>query len=259
MLERRQIEEFFQLGFTVVPDLFNPEEVREMIAAFDRLEQTARALRRSQGCRGSEFVLGQGLDGETAIQRIVWCGAAEPVLSDYGEDSRLLKMAALLLGSWEMHQLINQAHFKLPGDGVQFPWHQDSSHRRFGQNDWTDLNGTGSYVQTVLALDDVTEDNGPLQLIRGSCKLGHLALPQDGTLPPGLLENAKTVTATMRAGSVLLFGPYTIHRSFPNESTDPRRVFINGYAYPGANSRVYPGVGAGRIVRAIRPKRQRRA
>ena len=51
------------------------------------------------------------------------------------------------------------------------------------------------------------------------------------------------------AGGVLLFGPYVFHRSRPNRSRRPRRVFINGFAYPGANARVYPGRGAGRLVR----------
>ena len=54
--------------------------------------------------------------------------------------------------------------------------------------------------------------------------------------------------ATMRAGSVLLFGPYAVHGSLPNTSPRPRRTFINGYAYPGANARVYPGAGAGRLL-----------
>jgi hypothetical protein len=52
----------------------------------------------------------------------------------------------------------------------------------------------------------------------------------------------------MRAGSVLVFGPFTVHRSLPNRSRTPRRIFINGYAYPGANARVYPGDGAGRTL-----------
>jgi hypothetical protein len=52
----------------------------------------------------------------------------------------------------------------------------------------------------------------------------------------------------MAAGGVLLFGPYTFHRSLPNRSSRPRRVFINGYAAPGANRRVYPGEGAGRLL-----------
>ena len=48
---------------------------------------------------------------------------------------------------------------------------------------------------------------------------------------------------------VVMFGPYTVHCSQPNVSEHPRRVFINGFAYPGANTRLYPGRGAGRLVR----------
>ena len=157
-------------------------------------------------------------------------------------------MAAQLLGSRGMNQLINQAHFKQPGDGVAFPWHQDSTHRRYGRGEWKDANGQGSYVQTVAAIDDVTLENGPLEFIPGSCRLGHAGLPE-GELPAGA-DARQARPATMQAGSVLLFGPYTFHRSRPNASDGPRRVFINGFAYPGANGRIYPGRGAGRFLRA---------
>lgn len=251
-LRSAQVEAFFARGFVVEPDVFGPDEVDAMRAAFDRLEAAARGLGETQTHRGAQFVvdrIGEGADAGVRIHRIVWCGAAEPVLSEYGKDPRLLAMASELLGSTAMSQLINQAHFKIPGDGVEFPWHQDSTHRRFGQGEWIDVNEKGSYVQTVVALDDVTEENGPLLFIPGSCTLGHLDLPADGTLPPAVADPKTAVAATMSAGSVLLFGPYTIHSSRPNRSDRRRRAFINGFAYPGANSRVYPGEGAGRVVR----------
>jgi ectoine hydroxylase-related dioxygenase (phytanoyl-CoA dioxygenase family) len=243
-----QVETFFERGFLVVPGVFAEGEIAEMRRAFSRLQQTAEYLGESRMFRGSQFVIERAGGGQVRIQRIVWCGAAEPVLSTYGRDPRLLELASRILGSREMNQLINQAHFKLPGDGVAFPWHQDSTHRRFGRGEWRDLNGKGSYVQTVTAIDDVCRDNGPLELIPGSNRLGHLGLSEEEPLPPGLL-NRETVAATMRAGDVLLFGPYTLHRSRPNVSNRPRRVLINGFAYPGANSRVYPGEGAGRLLR----------
>jgi ectoine hydroxylase-related dioxygenase (phytanoyl-CoA dioxygenase family) len=204
--------------------------------------------------RGSLFVLADptGVAGDpppVRIQRIVWCGAAEPILSEYGRDPRLVGMASQLLGSESMSQLINQAHFKIPGDGVEFPWHQDSTHRRYGRECWNDVNGRGSYVQTVVAVDPVTEENGPLQFIPGSCRLGHAGLPE-GQLPTGRVDPRTAVSATMSAGSVVLFGPYTYHRSTPNRSQQPRRVFLNGFAHPGANTRIYPGDGAGRVVGA---------
>jgi ectoine hydroxylase-related dioxygenase (phytanoyl-CoA dioxygenase family) len=248
-LTSRQLEKFFSVGYVVRRDVFAPSEVHELRRAFERLERAAYRLRETCMHRGSLFVLSPIADDRVpvSIQRIVWCGAAEPKLSEFGSDPRLLSMASQILGSKRMNQLINQAHFKIPGDGVEFPWHQDSTHRRYGHGCWNDANGRGSYVQTVIAVDHVTEDNGPLQLIPGSCKLGHLGLPE-GQLPTDRLDPRAAVSATMRAGSVLLFGPYTFHRSTPNRSHRPRRIFLNGFAYPGANTRTYPGEGAGRVV-----------
>ena len=245
-----QVDEFYERGFFVQEDVFGRGELASMREAFDRLERIACQFSEPTIYRGAHFVVNRVPHGEgtrARIDRIVWCGAAEPILSSFGRDPRLVSMAARLLGSDGMEQLINQAHFKLPGDGVSFPWHQDSSHRRYGQSEWNDVNGRGSYVQTVIALDEVTEDNGPIELIPGSCLKGHLDLPKNGELPVDV-DAGRAVAATMRAGSVLVFGPFTVHRSLPNRSRTPRRIFINGYAYPGANSRVYPCEGAGRTL-----------
>jgi ectoine hydroxylase-related dioxygenase (phytanoyl-CoA dioxygenase family) len=250
MLSPEQVRAFYDVGWVLVPAVFTPAEVQRMRGAFERLEHAALALGASGMHGGSQFVLSQAATGAVRIDRVVWCGAVEPELERLGADGRLLAMAAELLGSRRMTQLINQAHFKLPGDGVDFPWHQDSSHRRYGGAEWRDVNGRGSYVQTLTAIDDVTTDNGPLELIPGSCRLGHVGLPE-GELPPDL-DPRDAVAATMEAGGVLLFGPYTFHRSLPNDSARPRRVFINGFASPGANARVYPGCGMGKSVEAPR-------
>ncbi len=255
-LSRAQVAQFFEVGFVVQPGVFSADEVEQMGAAFERLRHTAYGLRGTCDHAGARFVL-RALDETPAdtpavrIDRIVWCGAAEPVLSAFGCDQRLLAMAACLLGATEMNQLINQAHFKYPGDGLEFPWHQDSTHRRYGGSEWRDVNGWGSYVQTVTALDEVCEDSGPLQFIPRSCGLGHVPAPAgvDDWLPITRLDPGTALTVTMQPGSVLLFGPYVFHRSLPNRSHRPRRIFINGFAYPGANSRIYPGTGAGRLVR----------
>jgi ectoine hydroxylase-related dioxygenase (phytanoyl-CoA dioxygenase family) len=232
-----------RMGFLVLPDQFGTKALREMRAAFERLEKTARFLGNASTYRGAKFVLDRRKN-RTIIQRIVWCGAVEPILLRYGQDPRLLTPVSQLLDSPEMMHLINQAHFKLPGDNVSFPWHQDSSHRRYG-TEWNDVGHNGSFVQTAIALDDHTEDNGPMAFIPGSSRYGHLGLERPGTRIEDHLDPATKVTVTMRAGSVLLFGPYVVHASQPNHSLTPRRTLINGFAYPGANTRQYPGCGLG--------------
>ena len=250
MLDRAQQQQFFDVGYVVVPAVFGRAELTRMREAFERLRVAAEELPETGMYRGSQFVLSRA-NGRLRIDRVVWCGAAEPVLSELGSDARLVGPASQLLGSSEMHQLINQAHFKLAGDGVEFPWHQDSVHRRHGSADWRDVNGRGSYVQTFTAVDDMTPENGPIEFIPGSCALGHVEPPADppGWLPLDRLDPGRAVSVTAEAGGVVFFGPYVYHRSLPNRSDRPRRAFVNGFAHPGANSRKYPGEGAGRLLR----------
>lgn len=253
-LERRLIRDFYDVGFFVLSGVFDLEEVEAMREAFVRLHDTAQELGDSGLVKGAQFVVEPRDAGDTyaervKIHRICWCGAAEPILMEAGRDPRMLSVVREILESEEADHLINQAHFKMPGDGVSFPWHQDSVHRRYGTPLWTDVNGKGSYVQALLALDEVTEENGPLYFVPGSSKLGHLEAlahrkqaEQAGGFP---FDPSTAVPALMTPGSVVFFGPYTIHGSWPNRSTQPRRVLINGYASPGANRRTYPGEGAG--------------
>ena len=265
-LTNKQKDSFFQTGFFILPFVFNSDEISDMKNSFQALQKTAFSLANLHLERlkkqketyimhqGSQFVLGQiqrgTHSGQPAIRRVSWCGAAEPTLLRYGKDPRLLSVASQLLGSKKMSQLINQAHFKLPGDEVFFEWHQDSTHRGYGGKHWQDINGQGSYVQTLIALDEITSTNGPVCFIPNSVKLGHLDLPENlnNCLATGKIRLEDAIPIEMQEGSLAVFHPYVIHGSEPNHSKETRQAFINGYAYPGANARKYPGEGAGRIV-----------
>ena len=248
--------EFESEGWVVVRAFFGLADIAPWRAACDRLLGDAQALHAAGRTgmvmhKGSQFVLGAGPevhgDGpDVRIDRVVWAGAAEPVLLEPASDPRLLAVVAAVLGVGRVQQLINQVHFKLPGDGVEFPWHQDSAHRRYGTPEWTDVTGRGSYVQVVTLLDECGLDNGPLLFVRGSCRHGHVEPDADGELPAALRRPEDVIAVTGMPGDLVLFGPYTVHGSSRNTSQRPRRVLIHGYAAAGANTRVYPGVGSGR-------------
>jgi ectoine hydroxylase len=258
-LSLRQQQAFFDTGWIVLPSVFTATEMARAQAAFERLGERAQRLRETQSYAGSYFVLQAPEQGEVVIQRVVWAGGCEPDLLELSADPRLVQPALQLLGSDRCEQLLCQAHFKMPGDGVSFDWHQDIQHRDKGPGTWRDINGRGSYVQTITLIDDMTEDNGPLQFIPRSAVRGDAegrifgshydygAPMQDDSVAPDIDVSA-AVTITGESGSVLLFGPYAVHGSTANTSTQSRRVLINGYAYPGANGRVYPGEGSGRVL-----------
>jgi len=254
MLTTEQVREFEDVGLIVLPSLFESAEVERMRSCFDELERMAAGMRETGLLNGSHFVLGNK-NGEQVIKRVVWAGGSQPYLLKIGEDARLTVPASQLLGSQSLEQLLSQAHFKRPHDGVIFGWHQDIQHRDKGNGTWADVNGKGSFVQTLIALDDMAPDSGPLRFIPGSGRWGRVDFgdhdydkPNYQTKTPPEFREEDAVTVTVRAGDTLFFGPYTAHASFENLSGSYRRVLINGYAYPGANSRVYPGDGAGRTL-----------
>lgn len=241
---------FAREGFCILRGLWSAEEVRAAAVAFDSLLTIGRSLaaeaEEGQVDRdGSRFVL----DPEPfALRRVVWCGGAAPDLARYGADERFVGLAAHVLGARPVVQLIQQAHYKLPGDGVDFAWHQDASNRRYGSDRFHDVNGRGSFVQIVVAVDPMTPSNGPLQMLPGSHRQGFVADPETGRLPASATVG-EPVTVELEPGDAAVFGPFVVHGSGPNQGAVARRLFLQGYTLPGANRRTYPGCGTG-VTRA---------
>jgi hypothetical protein len=251
-----EIHDYFGVGWIVRRALFAEKEVARIIDCFDELEDTANGLTETGPHRGSHFVLGDK-GGERIIERVVWAGGCQRYLLEIGSDPRLTAPCSQLLHSESMDHLLSQAHFKRPRDGVSFDWHQDIQHRDKGNGTWTDIDGYGSFVQTVIVLDEMTPDSGPLLFVAGSSKWGRIDFGTPGRQgrpqgPPARFREKDVVTIAAQPGDTLFFGPYTVHASFENTSNRYRRILINGYASPGANHRVYPGEGSGRRLIAAR-------
>ena len=253
-LSSEETRTFHDSGVVVKRSLFREDEVLAARAALERLFATAQTLPATGDHDGAFFVLGNPSDGHgpVVVHRVVWAGGAEPVLLRLSEDPRLVEPALALLGTPSCEQLLCQAHYKMPNDGVAFDWHQDIQHRDKGGDTWRDVNGRGSFVQTILLVDAMTEENGPLEFV----PMDAVAVDTSRRLVKGSVDAARAASVTGRAGDVLFFGPYAVHGSMPNVSSKPRRVLINGYAAPGANKRFYPGRGACRVLPAASPMRK---
>lgn len=226
-------------GYSVLSGVFTGQEVSLMQEAFCALESAATTVDSTTEKNGAVFIV----EGRR-IDRVCWCGAFAPYLLEIGRDQRLLNIVREILGSDSCDHLINQAHFKLPNDGVDFPWHQDSQYRRYGTELWNDRNGRGSFVQIYIAVDPATIENGCLYVFPESHTKGHLGLDTRTLTEIGYAAES-AVPVLLEAGDIVIFGPYLIHGSSANTSSGPRRALINGYAYPGANRREYPGAAAG--------------
>lgn len=256
-----EVRDYFEVGWITRRALFCADEVARMKTCFDALEGMASQLEETGLHDGSYFVFGENSAGRI-LKRVVWAGGSQRYLLEIGNDPRLTVPSAQLLSGDAMDHLLSQAHFKRPRDGVVFDWHQDIQHRDKGEGTWTDVNGSGSFVQTLIVLDEMTPDSGPIRFMPGSSKWGRVDFgahsyddPYEPSKRPPQFREEDVVTIEADPGDALFFGPYTAHASFENTSARYRRVLINGYASPGANHRDYPGGGAGRrlVAPTMRP------
>ena len=60
-------------------------------------------------------------------------------LIELSRQEKIKAIAFKLLESQSADHLINQAHYKIPGDRVAFPWHQDIQNRRNFDPKWEDI------------------------------------------------------------------------------------------------------------------------
>ncbi|HSX20992.1 MAG TPA: phytanoyl-CoA dioxygenase family protein [Gammaproteobacteria bacterium] len=254
VLTQSQLNEYNAEGLLVIRGFFTQEEVAQVSQIADRLQKEAEVLSLGQTGKvmhkGTQFVIDRN-NNKLQIHRIVWAGAAEPQLLKLARQPKLLVPVAQILESDQADQLINQLHYKLPNDGVKFAWHQDVKNRRTFDPKWEDLNHKGSFVQTIIAIDANTAQNGGMYYVPKSHMRGDLFL--DKITDPEELNRVgeldKAVPLLLNSGDIVFMHPYLVHGSEPNESTKPRRIFINGFSYPGANKQPYPGEGsAQRIV-----------
>ncbi len=259
-----QLDFYSENGYVIVQNLFSAEQIQEMSKLANEIAEESKEFpaepenESDYSLNGAYVVLAKHNKSQSAINRVVWAAAAKPEFLRFGRSNNLLEPVSQLLYSDEADHLINQIHYKSPGDGVEFPWHQDEQNRRRFDPDWKDVNLKGSFVQTLTAIDPCTLHNGPLNVLPGSHHWGYLNF--GGFLQPKELQdhlhskkipvevNEKQIPLLMNPGDVAFMHPCLVHGSWPNKSSQSRRMFINGFSFPGANNKDYPGVGSSKRI-----------
>lgn len=265
-LSDHQINSFEKDGYLIVNKLLNDKSLNLLDkSSAEVLNEVKQEIKDKKiknldnlriDYKGSSVMLGENNKGKAVIKLISWVGSAKSDFLDIGQSEQLLVPLAQLLGTYELDHIINQLHPKEKNDGMVFEIHQDYENRISFDPDWEDINGRGSFVQMLIAIDENTEDNGPLKIIPmvKNEKLYNFNLmtydEKQKTLQKLIMERGikEPVTITLKPGDAILFHPMLIHFSEPNNSMKNRRVFINSCSYPGANKKSYPGKGSGQRV-----------
>jgi ectoine hydroxylase-related dioxygenase (phytanoyl-CoA dioxygenase family) len=176
-----------------------------------------------------------------------WYAWVSPLFERMRRDPRVLAVMEPLLGR-DIKQVAQQLHWKPPGTASRngYRFHQDMRFRE-RKDVFRDL--TGSYINTGLAIDRATVENGCLQVFPGSHKLGYLGLSDDGsgTIMKGLtqdeelraagLDPARRVHLEMEPGDMALWGLLMVHGSSQNDSANDRAFAIQSYVRADTSER----------------------
>jgi hypothetical protein len=122
----------------------------------------------------------------------------------------------------------SQLTFKMRGNTMPFPWHQDNG---YGELD------PYNAITTLTALDDTDRENGCLWVLPGSHKGGQITCTRSNEDREVLraveqeVDETNAIPIPMKAGECLIFHCHMMHRSEGNLSTDrDRRVLFLRYA-----------------------------
>ncbi|MEM7734689.1 MAG: phytanoyl-CoA dioxygenase family protein [Deinococcota bacterium] len=212
-------------GYLVVPDALSENELEEL-----RVEATSIC----RGERGEVKGFTEGVLGESEEEtlRRYLCIHFPNKISDtmhrYLGTSKMVEILTEIIGP-NVKCMQSMLFIKATGKPGQ-AWHQDEDFIPTRDN---------SLVGGWIAMDDATIENGCLWVIPGSHKPGVLwpMEQQQDTRFDCTDESigfpytdADAIPVEVKAGSIVFFNGYLLHRSFPNRAQSGyRRVLVNHY------------------------------
>ena len=259
-LTEQEIETFRRDGILLMEDAVTPAQLAGLRRDFDAWVEESRDHAAAYGEMTDgrpRFDLEPGHSAERpALRRAAAPTDISAAYLEVATDSRMTDGAADLIGpDLRLHHC--KVNSKLPGAATQVKWHQDFL---FDPHSNTDM------VTALLMIDEVTEENGPLEVVPGSHAGPLLSLWHDGVFTGAVADDqaaalaGRTVSCTGPAGAVCFMHGCLLHGSAANASARPRTLFITVYtaadAIPLAPNPV-PGLHSGLLVRGTEPNRIR--
>ena len=141
----------------------------------------------------------------------------------------LVDAMELLLGD-EVYHYHHKMILKEPRTGGAWTWHQDYGYWYNNGCLFPDM------ASCMFAVDEATKENGCLQVLKSSHRMGRIDHLKRGDQTGADMERVEEalkrlelVHVEMKSGSAVLFHGNTLHRSDQNRSERPRWAFICCY------------------------------
>ena len=229
MLTDEQVGTFRRDGVLTVPNAVTPDQLAALRADMDRWVEESRAHtgpygEMIDGRPRFDVQPGHSKD-RPALRRVSAPTEVSAAHREVMANSAMVDMVADLIGpDVRLHH--TKVNTKLPGAATEVQWHQDFP---FTPHSNADL------ITALLMVDEVTVENGPLEVVPGSHNGPIHSLWHDGIFTGSICPDAvaamrdAAVSCTGSAGSVCLMHTRLAHASAPNRSDRSRTLFICVY------------------------------
>lgn len=230
-----QIESFQRDGYLLLENIIPPQTLAQLSSEFEQWKDESRAHTKPYGTtydNRARFDVEPGHSAEKpALRRIASPVEISDTYLDFMRDNKALDALTSLFGP-NIRFENAKINSKQPGASTQVKFHQDFLFEPHSNDD----------MMTVLFfIDEVTEENGPLEIVPGTHKGPLYEHWHDGVYTGAVSEE---IMAEMRplatpcfgaAGSACLMHSRLLHGSAPNVSTKPRTLLIIEYTAEDAH------------------------
>jgi len=207
------------------------ELVRQLYAA-SRGKKRALGSYMFEAAYDIETIIKWEPDAPSVIQGVEPFGHISKPLNDWGLDPRFVDPCKTVVDDDELVLFTEKLNVKRAHDGGVIILHQDFPY-------WEPTTPVAHRIATaMLFLDDATRENGCLEVAPGSHLSG--TYPQRATdafgsleMDPGAFDLTRLQPLEVKAGAVVFFGAFLVHRSLPNRSNHDRRALLYSYQPAG--------------------------
>ena len=228
-LTQDQKDQFWRDGVLVIEDAVTPAELTSLREVFTGWVEESRTHDSDYGETmdgRARFDLEPGHSAKTpALRRVQSPEEVSDVYAHMMRNARTVDFVVDLIGpAIRFHH--GKVNSKLPGAATKVNFHQDFPFQPMTNDD---------LVTALLFVDEVTLENGPLEVVPGTHKGPLYPHWHNGVFTGSVANDVvkehedRIIKCTGKAGSVCLMHSSLLHGSAPNLSDNPRTLYITTY------------------------------
>jgi len=212
-----QAEAFHRDGYVMIENFLDEQETAMLLSAAKEDAQLREKAHYVTDTKGNKSTLS------------LWNHPSNDIFGMVARSRKVVDSTEKLLDD-EVYHYHSKVMMKEPKVGGAWEWHQDYGYWYNNGCLYPDM------LSVLIALDPATKENGCLQVLKGSHKIGRIEHGQFGTqtgADPERVEAAmdrfELVHCEMKPGTALFFHALTLHASAANTSEKPRWSLICCY------------------------------